>query len=300
MMRVGGIEGGGTKFVCAIGTGPDDIEAEVRFPTTTPEETLRNAIEFFSSQERPVDRIGIASFGPLDLNPESPRFGFISQTPKVGWPNTDVRGTISRALDVPVWIDTDTNAPALAEHKWGALQGLDTCLYITVGTGIGGGGLVGGKLMHGLVHPEMGHMRIPHDKAVDPFEGACPFHKDCWEGLAAGPAIEARWKCRGENLPDEHPAWALEARYLAFALQNLILTLSPQRIVVGGGVMDRAHLFPMVRQEVVSLLNAYVRSPAILEGIDTLIVPPALGNRAGVLGGIALAQAELVGPVGLV
>jgi fructokinase len=183
------------------------------------------------------------------------------------------------------------NGAALGEHRWGAAQGLDTFVYLTIGTGIGGGGLVNGKLMHGLVHPEMGHMRLPHDLKRDPFVGVCPFHGDCLEGLANGPAIEARWGQRGETLPPDHSAWELEAHYVALGVVNLVCILSPQRVILGGGVMQQAHLFPMIRSDVQQLLNSYVKAEAILERIDEFIVPPGLGSRAGVKGAIALAQA---------
>ncbi len=291
----GGIEAGGTKFVCAVGTGPDDLRAETRYPTTTPEETLARAIAFFSQQQReqgePLIALGVSAFGPLDPDPRSPTFGFITTTPKPGWANADVVGPLRGAFGLPIGFDTDVNGAALGEHVWGAAQGLDTFIYLTIGTGLGGGGMVGGQLMHGLVHPEMGHMLIPHDWEADPFPGFCPFHGDCLEGLAAGPALERRWKVRGEQLPVDHPAWALEAHYLALGLMNLILALSPQRIILGGGVMEQPQLFPMIRQEVRALLNGYVHAPEILERIDAYIVPPALGSRAGVLGSIALAQA---------
>jgi fructokinase len=286
----GGIEAGGTKFVCAVGTGPDDLRAETRFPTTTPVETIGRAITFFQEQRLPLAAIGIAAFGPVDPNPASPTFGYITSTPKPGWAHTDFAGAIRQALGLPVGFDTDVNVAALGEHRWGAAQGLDTFIYLTFGTGIGGGGLVNGQLMHGLVHPEMGHIRIPHDWTADPFAGVCPYHGDCLEGLATGPALEQRWSQPAETLPADHPAWTLEAHYLALALTNFICTLSPQRIVLGGGVMEQRHLFPLVRQKVRQLLNGYVQAPEILEEIDTYIVPPILGKRAGVLGAIALAR----------
>ena len=287
----GGIEAGGTKFVCAVGTGPDDLRAEVRFPTTTPEETIGRAIQFFQQQRKePLTAIGIASFGPVDLNPDSPTFGYITDTPKPGWAHTDFAGRIRRALGVPVGFDTDVNVAALGEYRWGAAQGLDTFIYLTIGTGIGGGGMVNGKLIHGLVHPEMGHIRIPHDRDRDPYPGSCPYHGDFLEGLAAGPALEERWGQRGETLPADHPAWPLEAGYLAFGLVNIICILSPQRIIVGGGVMQQPQLFPLVRRRVQELLNNYLPVPAILDHIDDYIVPPGLGDRSGVLGAMALAE----------
>ncbi len=285
----GGIEAGGTKFVCAVGTGPDDVRAEARFSTTTPEETMGRAVAFFRAQE-PVTAVGVASFGPIDPNPDSPTYGRITTTPKPGWANVDLAGAIGGALGVDVGFDTDVNGAALGEWRWGAAQRLDTFIYLTIGTGIGGGGMVNGRLLHGLVHPEMGHIPLPHDWQADPFPGRCPYHGDCLEGMAAGPAIEERWDMKGQDLPSDHPAWELEAHYLALALRTFICTLSPQRIILGGGVMDQPQLFPLVRQKTLAALNDYVQSPAILEQIDAYIVPPGLGNRAGVLGALALAQ----------
>lgn len=288
----GGVEGGGTKFVCVVGTGPEDVRAEARFATSSPEETIGRAVAFFRDEQArlgPLAGIGIGSFGPVDLAPASRSFGFITSTPKPGWKNVDLAGPFRRALGLPVAFDTDVNAAALGEWRWGAARNLDTFVYLTIGTGIGGGGLVGGQLMHGLVHPEMGHLRLPRDAAADPFPGACPFHGDCLEGLASGPSLLARWGRTPEALPPEHAGWALEARYLALALVNIVCTLSPQRIVMGGGVMEQAHLFPLIRCDVKALLNDYVRAPEILEDVDGYIVPPALGRRAGVLGALALA-----------
>jgi fructokinase len=233
--------------------------------------------------------VGIASFGPVDLRPESPTYGYITSTPKPGWSNVSIAGATRAALGVPVGFDTDVNAAALAEQRWGAGRGLHSFIYLTIGTGIGGGGLLDGKLTHGLVHPEMGHIRVPHDVAADPFPGICPFHGDCLEGLASGPAMNARWRQPAEDLPEDHPAWALEARYLALALANFVCTLSPQRIVMGGGVMSKTLLFPLIRRNLRELLNNYVRTPEILERMDSYVVPPALGARAGALGGLALA-----------
>jgi fructokinase len=292
----GAIEAGGTKFVCMVGTGPADMREQTRFATTTPESTLRETVDFLRGAEARVGRlaaIGIASFGPVDLHQDSPTFGSITSTPKAGWANVDILGGVKDALHLPVGFDTDVNAAALAEWRWGAARGLDTFIYLTIGTGIGGGGMVNGQLMHGLVHPEMGHVRIPHDRVADPFAGTCPFHGDCLEGLASGPAINARWLQPAEQLSDDHPAWALEARYLALALVNFICTLSPERIVIGGGVMSKTHLYSLLRRHVVDFLNNYVRTPVIVQGIDDYIVPPWLGEHAGVLGALALAQRML-------
>lgn len=290
---VGGIEAGGTKFVCAIGSGPEDVREEIRFPTDEPAETIAQAVEFFQQQQQthgPLVSVGIGSFGPVDPNPDSPRFGYVTTTPKPGWAQTDFAGTIGRALGLPVGFDTDVNAAALGEFRWGAAQGLANFIYLTIGTGIGGGGMTNGRLMHGLVHPEMGHIRLPHDREQDPYEGHCPYHGDCLEGLASGPAIEARWNKPGDELPPDHPAWALEAEYLALAVANFICTLSPERVILGGGVMEQPQLMPLVRTRVLELLAGYVQSPAIIEQIETYLVPPGLGNRAGVLGAFALAQ----------
>jgi fructokinase len=287
-----GIEAGGTKFVCALGSGPDDIRAQTSFSTTTPEETIGRTINFLRAgieEHGDLSAIGIASFGPLDPQKGSQTYGHIASTPKPGWSNYNFVGAVQDAFDLPIGFDTDVNGAALGEWRWGAAQGLDTFIYLTVGTGIGGGGLANGQMMHGLIHPEMGHIRVPHDRERDPFLGVCPFHEDCLEGLANGPAMEARWGQRAETLPQDHPAWELEAHYLALGLVNFICTLSPQRIVLGGGVMQQKQLFPMIRARVVELLNDYVQSPQILDEIDAYVVPPGLGTRAGVVGAIALA-----------
>jgi fructokinase len=281
--KAGGIEAGGSKFVCAIGSGPDGLDS-VEIPTTTPEETLGRVIEFFG-QRGPVEAVGIGSFGPIDPDPQSATFGYITSTPKLAWRNFDLAGAIRERLHVKVAFDTDVNAAALGEFRWGAAQGLQTFLYLTVGTGVGGGGMLEGRLLHGRRHPEMGHIRIPHDRERDPFPGNCPYHGDCLEGLAAAPAIEARWRQSPNDLPDGHPAWELEAHYLALGIANLSLVLSPQRIILGGGIMRRKELYPMVRAKVSALLNGYIEAPEI--------VPPGLGERAGVLGAIALAQTAL-------
>jgi fructokinase len=283
----GGIEAGGSKWVCAIGTSPDDLRATETILTTGPRETIDRTVAFFE-REGPVDAIGIGSFGPVDLKPSSPTWGHITTTTKPGWANTDVGPEIGRRLSVPVAFDTDVNAAALGEHRWGAAQGLDTFCYVTIGTGIGGGAGVGGKLVHGLVHPEFGHLRIPHDHDRDPFPGVCPYHGDCWEGLASGPAIEARWGRPAAELGADHAAWELEAHYLALGLVSAICILSPERIVLGGGVMNGPGLLALVRSEIGSLLNGYVADEAVAAA--DYVTSPALGSRAGVLGAIALAE----------
>lgn len=289
---VGGVEAGGTKFVCAVGTGPHDMRGEARIPTTTPDETIRRVVTFFTehASRTPMTALGIASFGPVDLDPRSATFGSITTTPKPGWRHVDVVGPLRRALNIPVAFDTDVNGAALAEHRWGSAQGVRSLVYVTVGSGIGGGAVIDGQPVHGLVHPEMGHQRLPHDRGRDPFAGVCPHHEDCWEGLASAPALAARWGQDPASLPDGHPAWDLEADYLALGLANLVLVLSPERIVLGGGVMARASLLPKVRSKLVALLGGYVASPALSEGLENYLVTPALGERAGVLGAMALAM----------
>jgi fructokinase len=281
----GGVEAGGTKFVCAVGTGPGDVR-DAALPTTTPAETLARVVDFLRPH-RP-GAVGIASFGPLDLDPTSPTFGFITDTPKPGWSRVDMVGPLRRALGVSVAIDTDVNAAALAEWRWGAGVGADPVVYVTVGSGIGGGALVDGRPLHGLVHPEMGHMRIPRVPGDD-FAGACPFHGDCLEGLASAPALRARRGLPPEALAVDDPVWALEARYLGLGLANIVTVLSPRRIVLGGGVLKHPTLLARVRVEVQAALAGYVRAAAVTERIEELIVAPALGERAGVLGALALA-----------
>jgi fructokinase len=284
----GGIETGGSKWECAVGSGPEDLRATRTVQTTTPAETIERVVASFQ-REGPVDAIGIGSFGPLDGKVASPTWGHITTTPKPGWAHTDVGPEIRRRLSVPVVFDTDVNAAALGEHVWGAAQGLDTFCYITVGTGIGGGGMAGGKLLHGLVHPEFGHMRIPHDRQADPFPGVCPYHGDCWEGLASGRAIETRWGRPPDELTDA-AVWELEARYLALGLVCVICVLSPERIVIGGGVMRQPRLLERVHREVSGLMNGYLDNASVGDGIADYITLPRLGSRSGVLGGIALAK----------
>jgi len=279
---VGGVETGGTRVRCAVGTGPDDVRAETTVPTTTPAETLRRVLEFFRAHTE-ITAVGAACFGPIDLDRSSPTFGRITTTPKPGWRGADVVGAL-RTLSVPVAFDTDVNGAALAEYRWGAGRGVDPFVYVTVGTGIGGGAIVGARPVHGLVHPEMGHVPITRDSA-DTFAGACPYHRDCLEGLASAVALSQRWGALPETLPAEHEAWRLQARYLALGVAAIAAVLSPPRIVLGGGVMRAAGLPARVRAETVKTLAGYVRAPDL--------VPPALGERAGVLGALALAQATL-------
>ena len=284
----GAVEAGGTKFRCGIGTAAGEWLAETRIDTTTPEETLSAVVSFFKSARMPIAAVGVGSFGPLDLDPSSPSFGRITTTPTPGWSGADIPAVLQAALDVPVRLDTDVNAAALGEVRWGAAQGLSVVLYLTIGTGIGGGLVVDGKPIHGLVHPEMGHILIPTE-AAGAFPGVCPYHGNCFEGLASGPAMAARWGVPAEGLPDGHPGWVVEAEIIAAALHVFVCTISPQRIILGGGVMHQAGLLDLVRSRLAASLNGYVGSAAITERIDAYIVPPALGDRAGLAGALVLA-----------
>lgn len=290
MSLFGAIEAGGTKFVCAVGTGPDDLRAQARFPTTTPKETIGKCIDFFRTQAK-IEALGIGCFGPIELRRGSPTYGHVTTTPKQGWANADIVGPMQQALGVPVGFDTDVNGAVLGEARWGAAQGFDTAIYVTIGTGIGGGALIGGKLAHGLVHPEMGHLLVPREPDDLEFDGWCPYHGGrCWEGVAAGPAILRRWGQRAETLPVDHPAWDLEARYIASALTSLVLVLSPDRLILGGGVMQAGQLFPLVRQHLRRSLGGYVQADAITVGMDQYVVPPQLGQHSGIAGALALAE----------
>ncbi|QYR22741.1 ROK family protein [Paenibacillus sp. sptzw28] len=284
-MRIGAIEAGGTKFVCGIGNEHGVIEERVSFPTERPERTMESVIDFFKNKQ--VEAIGIGSFGPLNIDPQSPYYGFVTTTPKPGWANYPFLDVFRKVFDVPFGWDTDVNAAAYGEATWGAAKGLDSCVYFTVGTGVGVGVYSEGKLIHGLVHPEGGHVltrRHPEDR----FAGVCPYHGDCLEGMAAGPAIEARWGVRGSEIPARHPAWEIEAFYIGQAISNVILTLSPKKVILGGGVMHQQQLFPLIRSEVRKNLNGYVQADEILDRIDNYVVPPGLGENAGLAGSLAL------------
>jgi fructokinase len=289
MALYGSIEGGGTKFVCAVGSTPTDLRAEVQFPTTTPDETLGRAIEFFEGRG-PLDAIGIAMFGPLDLNRESPTYGRVTTTPKVGWSGADIVGPLFDAYRVPVGIDTDVNGAALGEGRWGAGEGFDTFVYVTVGTGIGGGVVIDGKPLHGLVHPEIGHIRSPRIPG-DTFPGSCPFHGDCLEGLASGPAIAARWGRPAKELGAEtSQAVMMAAHPLGFAMADLVLALSPERIIIGGGVMQLPGLLEATRRQMLDALGGYVESPALDRRACAFVVAPKLGGGSGIAGGLVLAE----------
>lgn len=284
-MRIGAIEAGGTKFVCGIGNEKGQIEDRVSFPTEMPEPTLRQVVEYF--QDKNVEAIGIGSFGPINIDPSSPEYGCVTTTPKPGWANYPFLGTLKKYFDIPMGWDTDVNAAAYGEATWGAAKGLDSCVYYTIGTGVGAGVFAEGKLVHGLVHPEAGHVLVRRHPD-DQFEGACPFHSDCLEGMAAGPAIEKRWGVNARELAPDHVAWQWESYYIAQALVGTILLLSPKRIILGGGVMHQKQLFPLVRAEVKKQLNGYVQASELMDEIDSYIVPPGLGDNAGLTGALAL------------
>ncbi|WP_418040863.1 ROK family protein [Paenibacillus xylanilyticus] len=284
-MRIGAIEAGGTKFVCGIGNEQGHMEEWCSFPTEHPEITLAKVSDYF--RDKGVEAIGIGSFGPIDLKLDSPTYGYITTTPKSEWENCNVVGILKRESPVPFGWDTDVNAAALGEVTWGAAQGLDNCVYYTIGTGVGVGLIAGGKRIHGLLHPEGGHIRTRRHPQ-DHFAGLCKYHGDCLEGLAAGPAIEARWQTPGSELPTDHLAWEMESYYIAESITTSILLHSPQMIILGGGVMQQMHLFPMIREQVIHNLHGYVNVPELLQHIDQYIVPPGLGQHAGLYGALAL------------
>lgn len=287
-MIYGGIEAGGTKWVCAKGSGPEALVETLVVPTRSPAETIADALAFFAADPVPA-AVGIGSFGPLDLRKGSSTWGRITTTPKPGWGNTDFASVVAGRLGVPVGFDTDVNAAALGEQRHGAARGLHTFCYITIGTGIGGGGMIHGRLMHGLLHPEFGHLRIPHDRQRDPFGGGCPFHGDCWEGLASGDAVGKRWGyAAGSTWDAAH--LALEAEYIALGLLDVVCVLSPQRLIVGGGVMSEPALLPLVRTKLRELAAGYFDVPELAAGLDEFVVAPALDERAGVIGALELAR----------
>ena len=286
-MLLGAIEGGGTKFVVCIGDENGNIIKKHAFPTSTPQETMNEIFNFFDDSG--IEALGIGMFGPLDLNKSSPTYGYVTTTPKPNWSNFNVLGLLKERYNIPINIDTDVNGACLGELFFGSAQGLNSCLYLTIGTGIGGGAVVEGKLVHGLLHPEMGHMKLIRHPDDD-FEGICPFHQNCFEGLASGPAIEKRYQQKAYLLDENHPAWDIEAYYIAQALVTYILVLSPEKIVLGGGVMKQKQLFPKIHQQVITLLNGYIQKDELtLQYIEQYIVEPMLGDCAGICGALALA-----------
>jgi fructokinase len=290
---IGAIEGGGTKMVCAVGTGPEDLRSITRIDTTTPEETLDSIARYFLKmrvEHGPVAAIGLGCFGPLDLDPKSEGYGYITTTPKPGWQQVDIVGILKSRLKVPFAFDTDVNAAALGEHLWGAGIDCDPLVYITIGTGVGGGVFVNGQLLHGLVHPEIGHLSIPQpsNSSAVSRDCQCPYHRSCVEGYVSGTSMAKRWGVRADQLPPDHLAWEEMSDTLGHALMNLVLTLSPKKIILGGGVMDQPHLIGLVRGKLRSHLNGYVAAPQLGSGIDQYVVKPGLGSRSGLIGSLAL------------
>jgi len=289
----GAVEAGGTKFVCAIGDDSGQILAQQRFPTTDPSSTLAAAQAFMQQGVRDfgaLAAIGVASFGPVELDKNSARYGFIGLTPKAGWSGIDIAGAFARQFSCPIGFDNDVNAAGLAEHRWGAARDVKTLVYLTIGTGIGGGLIIAGAPLHGLMHPEIGHI-YPRRHSLDgSFAGICPFHRDCLEGLASGPAILARTGSSLQHLDPSHPQWEIEADYLGQLCALLVVTVSPQRIVMGGGVMNQARLLPLVRLRMLHWLGGYINRSEIQSGADRYVVAPELGDRAGVIGALLLAM----------
>ena len=290
MKKIAAIEAGGTKFICGIGNEEGEIFDKISIPTTTPSETMKSVIEYFKEKE--FEAMGVGSFGPIDPIKNSETYGYLTKTPKPYWSDYNILGELKKHFNVPTEFDTDVNSAALGETLWGAGKGLSNVMYITVGTGIGAGAVINGKMLQGLSHPEMGHIFIKRHKN-DFYSGRCPFHNDCLEGLAAGPAIEERWGDKAYNLEDKNEVWELEAYYLSQALINYILILSPQKIIMGGGVMKQNHLFPLIRKMVKETLNNYVYKKEILENIDEYIVYPDLKENAGLIGSLALGRLAL-------
>ena len=279
--------------MCAIATADGRLLDQVRFPTTSPGPNYDEAMRFIISaggQAGELRGIGIGHFGPLDVDPSSHNYGRISKTPKEGWSGANVLDEVARHTDLPVAIDTDVNCAAVAEQRWGAGQDVDNLIYITVGTGIGAGIICDGRILYGKAHPEVGHMMLPKLDEDRDFDGACPYHgAACAEGLAAGPAIEKRWQRNAASLGETHAAWDIEASYLAMLIINLVFVTSPQKIILGGGVMDQTHLFPAIRARFVELLNDYADLSVLTDSVDDLIVPTGLGANSGILGAAAIA-----------
>ena len=288
MKRYGALETGGTKMVLAVLDEQGNFLERAKLPTKTPQETMAEMIAFF--REHPVSALGIGSFGPLDLNPSSPTFGSITATPKLAWCDYPIVPEFTKTLQIPVAMDTDVNAAALAESVLGAAKGHESCLYVTVGTGIGGGLIVNGKPVHGLLHPEIGHIRVS-PLPGDPLpQGICPYHGCCLEGMAAGPAMKEKWGLSARELPESHPAWELESDYLSQLCAIAILSFSPEKIILGGGVMQQKFLFPRIRQKTLKALGGYIVHPAVEEGLENYIVEPGLGTNSGILGAWLLAK----------
>ena len=287
MKLYGALEAGGTKMVCAIGDENGNILERISIPTRTPAETMGPMIDFFRGKG--IRALGIGCFGPVDLNKKSPAYGYITSTPKLAWQNFPIVAEFQKALGVPVGFDTDVNAAALGEATWGCTKDVENSIYITVGTGVGVGVIIGGKPYHGMMHPEGGHIllgRHPDDPMVG---SGCPFHENCLEGLAAGPSLEKRWGVKGAELTGRKAVWQLEAYYIGQALADYILILSPERIVLGGGVTHQEGLLALIRQETAKQLAGYIRTAAT-QNLDSYIVGVSLNDNQGVMGAVKLAM----------
>ncbi|MCR4960891.1 MAG: ROK family protein [Lachnospiraceae bacterium] len=283
-MRIGALEAGGTKMVLAIGDETGKIFEQKSIPTLTPEETMPEMIAYFKEKE--VEALGIGCFGPICLDKSDEKYGYITTTPKLAWRDYPIAIEFEKALGIPVGFDTDVNGSCLGEATYGDAAGLKNVIYITIGTGIGAGIMVEGNLVHGNLHPEAGHMILKRHPR-DTYEGKCPYHKECFEGLAAGPAIEARWGRSAKEIPEGHEAMDMEAWYIAQALMTYILVLAPEKIILGGGVMHRMELFPLIRKYVKEFIAGYV-STKQLDDIDGYIVPASLHDDQGIMGCLVL------------
>lgn len=289
MSKIGAIEAGGTKMALAIGDEEGHIAEREEIPTTSPDECVAKMVEWFAGRD--VDAMGIGAFGPTAVNPKDPRYGQILETPKTAWKYYDLREAFARGLNVPVGYDTDVNVACLGEVVFGSAQGLSNVVYVTIGTGIGAGVMAEGNLLHGMLHAEAGHIivpRVPGDDAIC----VCPYHDCCFDGMAAGPAIEHRWGKKGYELADRDEVWELESAYLAEGVSTYVLCYSPQKIVLGGGVMKQWQLFPLVREKTLELLNGYIVTPE-LKDIDNYIVPAGCGGDQGILGALELGRRAL-------
>ncbi len=290
MRLYGSIEAGGTWMKCAIGDENASIMDSIVIPVTKRDETIGKMLEYF--EDKDIAALGIACFGPLDLNPDSETYGYITKTPKIGWENVNIKGIFEDKLKVPVVLDTDVNGALLGEVMHGAGKGYKDVVYITIGTGIGAGIYSGGNLVHGMLHPEAGHIILKSARG-DHYKGKCPFHNYCFEGLASGPAIEDRWGQKGETLSDKEEVWEIESEYIAQALVNYIMILSPKKIILGGGVMNQEVLWPLIREKTLEMINGYIDTRE-LRDIDNYIVPASLGGNQGLVGGLELAKTAIV------
>lgn len=289
-MKLGALEAGGTKMVCAIGDETGKIYEQVSIPTETPEITIPKLVAYF--QEKEIDALGIACFGPIDLNKDSKTYGYITSTSKLPWVNSDMVGAFKKVINCPIGFDTDVNGSVLGEATFGQAKGKKNVVYITIGTGVGAGIYAEGNLVHGMMHPEAGHVLI-RKRQDDTYEGKCPYHGACLEGMAAGPAIEERWGQKAITLKDRKEVWDLEAYYIAQALMDYIVVLSPEMIILGGGVMHQEQLFPMIRSYVRELLAGYIQTKQI-EDLEHYIVPASLNDDQGIMGCLELARQAFV------